>query len=231
MNKTVRQFQENEVISRLIPLGDRAILVRFGSELTLRSNHNAQAFAEICRTRIGSQILGCSSNLVSVILHYDPLKTRFADLKNQIMLLMSTFDGDDKGPDKILHAVNVIYGGAQGPCLGEVCEILGMDEDKFIRLHAKAPLHALALGFSPGFLYLGLHDENLRVPRREHVQENVPAGSILFAAGQTAITSRPIRTGWHVIGQTDFRNFDPLSLTPIKVNPGELVKFEVVQSL
>jgi KipI family sensor histidine kinase inhibitor len=226
-----RQFQENEIISRLIPLGDRAILVRFGNQLTLEANHNAQVFADLCREKLGSMIDGCSSNLVSVILRYDPFKTQFNDLKNQIMLLMSTFDGDKSGPDKPLHNINVIYGGKYGPCLQDVCEMLELSEDQFIKSHTSKPLHALALGFSPGFLYLGLHDEKLRVPRREQVQENVPAGSILFAAGQTAITSRPIRTGWHVIGQTDFRNFDSSSQTPIMVNPGELVQFQVVENL
>lgn len=226
-----RQFQENEMISRLIPLGDRAVLVRFGNQLTLEANHKAQMFADLCRENLGSMIDGCSSNLVSVILRYDPFKTQFNDLKSQIMLLMSTFDGDEIVPDKPSHNIGVVYGGKYGPCLQDVCKMLELTKAEFVKSHTGKPLHALALGFSPGFLYLGLHDDNLRVPRREQVQENVPAGSILFAAGQTAITSRPIRTGWHVIGQTNFRNFDSSSETPILVNPGELVHFQVVEKL
>jgi len=228
MNKVARQFQNDEIISRLIPLGDRAILVRFGNKLTLRANHNAQAFADLCQQNLNTMIEGCSSNLVSVILHYDPMRTPFNDLKSQIMLLMSTFNAEDTQADPVAHQIEVQYGGECGPCLKDVCARLGISEEAFIKEHTGNQLHALALGFSPGFLYLGLHDGALRMPRREQVQENVPAGSILFAAGQSAITSRPIRTGWHVIGRTSFRNFDPDSVTPIKVNPGNLVQFHAV---
>jgi len=231
MNKVARQIQENEVISRLIPLGDRAVLVRFGIQLTLQANHSAQVFADLCRKKIGHLIDGCSSNLVSVILHYDPFKISFSDLKGQIMLLMSTFNVKELNTDTSTHSINVQYGGEAGPCLKDVCATLGLSEQAFIKQHTAKPLNALALGFSPGFLYLGLHNESLLLPRREQVQENVPAGSILFAAGQSAITSRPIRTGWHVIGQTSFRNFDPSSATPITVNPGDLVHFKSVKKL
>ncbi|GLQ18415.1 allophanate hydrolase [Maritalea porphyrae] len=231
MIKVTRQFQSNEIISRLIPLGDHALLIRFGNTLDLKTNYNAQAFAEICRAKLGAAIEGCASNLVSVIVHYDPKKTPVADLKNQIMLLMSNFNGKERIEPPVQHVIDVKYGGDEGPCLAEVCETLGVQAETFVNNHIREPLHALALGFSPGFLYLGLHDEDMRVSRRDKVQENVPAGSILFAAGQTAITSRPIRTGWHVIGQSNFRNFDPTAEKPIQVNPGELVQFRAVNSL
>ena len=64
------------------------------------------------------------------------------------------------------------------------------------------------------------------VPRRKTVQEGIEAGAVLFAAGQSAITSRPIRTGWHVIGYTDFRNFDALASPPVSIQSGDNVRFE-----
>ena len=66
------------------------------------------------------------------------------------------------------------------------------------------------------------------VPRREHVRPMVPAGTVLFAAGQTAIAATPIRTGWHVIGRTAFQNFDPARDPPTRCAPGDVVRFEAV---
>jgi inhibitor of KinA len=57
------------------------------------------------------------------------------------------------------------------------------------------------------------------------VRPQVPAGTVLFAAGQTAIAATPIRTGWHVIGQTSFQNFDPTALPPTRLAPGDVVRF------
>ncbi|RYI78382.1 MAG: carboxyltransferase domain-containing protein, partial [Acetobacteraceae bacterium] len=91
-----------------------------------------------------------------------------------------------------------------------------------------APLRVLATGFAPGFVYIGFHEVPLHVPRRAEVRRQVSAGTVLFAAGQTAITSTAIPTGWHVIGHTDFRNFDPAGLPPTRLAAGDTVRFEAV---
>jgi inhibitor of KinA len=103
-----------------------------------------------------------------------------------------------------------------------------LSRDAFVERHCAAPLRVLATGFAPGFVYLGFHEEALRVPRRAAVRGRVPAGTVLFAAGQTAITSTDIPTGWHVIGRTGFRNFDPEVLPPTRLAAGDTVRFEVV---
>lgn len=106
--------------------------------------------------------------------------------------------------------------------------LLALSVDAFIAAHNRATLRVLATGFAPGFLYCGFHDPALRVPRRQVVRRQVPAGTILFAAGQTAITSTPIPTGWHVLGHTDFRNFDAGRLPPVEVQAGDTIRFEAV---
>jgi len=218
------------ITSRLIPIGDRAILVRFASSLDLAANQSALAFNAICREELEQDIIACSANLVSVILQYDPLKTSFDTLKGRIMLLMGPFTGASETDKKVTHQIDMQYGGEFGPNLTQVCEQLNCSEQSFIQKHSSKPLNALALGFSPGFLYLGLHDASLSVPRRTQVQEGVREGSILFAAGQSAITSRKIRTGWAVIGRTEFRNFHPDATNPITVEPGDLVQFNPVNA-
>jgi inhibitor of KinA len=50
---------------------------------------------------------------------------------------------------------------------------------------------------------------------------------VLFAAGQTAIAATEIPTGWHVIGRTEFRNFDPTASVPTRLAAGDAVQFEV----
>lgn len=221
----------SEVSARLIPLGDRAVLVRFGTKLALETNQLAQQFASICADRLGPIILGCTPNLVSVTVQYDPIATSFAQLREELMLLIGTFEPGTATNEVQAHEIEMAYGGEYGPDLDNVCSTLGKTKADFVAEHSAQSLHALALGFSPGFLYLGLHNKKMRVPRQSKVRENVAAGSILFAAGQSAITSREIRTGWHVIGRTQFRNFDVSSQDPISIYPGQLVSFKPVKTL
>jgi len=83
----------------------------------------------------------------------------------------------------------------------------------------------LATGFAPGFVYCGLHESALNIPRRVKIHSRVAPGSILFAAGQTAITATPIPTGWHVIGRTGFANFSPDRDPPTLLEAGDMVRF------
>ncbi|MNT82092.1 Kinase A inhibitor [compost metagenome] len=87
----------------------------------------------------------------------------------------------------------------------------------------------LTTGFAPGFIYCGFHPEGLVVPRRTSVRANVPAGSVLFAAGQTAIAATEIPTGWHVIGSTPLRNFLPENDPPTLVHAGDEIRLEEVR--
>ncbi len=207
----------------LLPLGDRALLIRFAESLSEEANRAAIAFAARVAAEAVPGVVEVVPNLVSVLLRYEPAAITFDRLAGEVRLLVS-------GPDRAIaagaeHRVAVSFDGAD---LDEVAGLVKLSPAKFVDAHNAAPLRVLATGFAPGFLYCGLHMDALVVPRRSVVRRQVPAGTVLFAAGQTAITSTPIPTGWHVIGHTAFRNFDPNAEPPAAVPAGDTIRFEVV---
>ena len=101
-----------------------------------------------------------------------------------------------------------------------------MSEAAFLAAHNETPLRVLTTGFAPGFVYCGFHGDRLLLPRRAAVRPPVAPGSILFAAGQTAIAATSVPTGWHVIGRTSFSNFDADASPPTRLGEGDLVRFE-----
>lgn len=209
----------------LVPLGDTALLVRFADRLDAEANLRAITFGKILEQSSLPGVVEVTSNLVSVLLRYDPRVTRYGQLAGEVRLALSRA-GEDESGDAALHRIDVRFGGEDGPDLAEVCQMLGLEKTAFIAAHNAQPLRVLAIGFAPGFAYCGFHAETLRVDRRREVRPRVPAGSILFAAGQTAITATPIPTGWHVIGRTDFANFDPGANPPVTLSPGDSVRFK-----
>jgi KipI family sensor histidine kinase inhibitor len=217
--------------ARISPLGDRAIVVRFANDLALAPNKKARELQRLVVEKLGKLIEAHSGNLVSCVFHYDPLRVSYDHLRQEIALLVSNLPDGVEENDAITHSVKIAYDLSPNGGLSEICKTLKISVDEFIKYHTSETLTALALGFSPGFLYLGLHKPPYVVPRRAEVQDGVPAGAVLFAAGQTAITSRSIRTGWHVIGHTDLRNFNPEKQDPIIVNPGDRVNFQAVEGL
>ena len=205
-------------VPTLLPLGDRALLIRFSTELSDHANRATIAFARQLEADSPEGIAEIAPGLVSVLLRLAD-GADFARLRGELMLRIG--ETVDAAPG-VEHDVAVRFDGAD---LDEVAGLAGLHPREFIARHNRRPLRVLATGFAPGFVYCGFHAADLMLPRRESVRPMVPAGTVLFAAGQTAISATPIRTGWHVIGQTTFQNFDLEATPPTRLSPGDLVRF------
>jgi KipI family sensor histidine kinase inhibitor len=211
----------------IMPLGDQGLLVRFGSELSDAANRRAIGFARRLREKLPEGVREIDPNLVSVLLRYDPARIDFEQLAGEVRLILSLPEAECPTAPA-LHRLAVVFGGEAGTDLAEVAAALGMTEAAFVAAHNAAPLRVLTTGFAPGFVYCGFHPGALRLPRRTNVRPPVAPGSLLFAAGQTAIAATPVPTGWHLIGRTPFRNFDPDRSPPTRLSEGDLVQFEPV---
>ncbi len=208
----------------LTPLGDSAMLVRFGTSLDDAANRAALSLAGKLAIDPIAGVLEVVPSLVSVLLRFDPDKIEIARLSGEIGLRLT----DTKAPASKEQRIGVQFGGAAGPDLAEVAETLGLSADEFTHRHCASTLRVLATGFAPGFVYCGFHPDTLFVPRRQQVRAQVPAGTVLFAAGQTAVAATDIPTGWHVIGHTDFRNFNPTTMPPTRLTAGDMIRFEML---
>ena len=202
----------------IVPLGDAAMLVRFGDSLSVTANASAVAFAATLERMSLAEIVEIVPSLVSVQLRLRP-GADFHRLAGELSLL--SFE-DGGIAEARTHEISINY---DGDDVAEVADLCGLSRDGFVAAHGERELRVLATGFAPGFVYCGFHDERLTVPRRQAVRPSVPAVTVLFAAGQTAITSTPIRTGWHVVGHTGFRNFDALANPPTQLRAGDRVRF------
>lgn len=83
--------------------------------------------------------------------------------------------------------VQVCYHPSVAPDLYNVATTLGLSEQDVIRQHLKANYQIQAIGFMPGFAYLGGLPNRLRIPRRASPRTQVPAGSVAIAENQTAV--------------------------------------------
>jgi KipI family sensor histidine kinase inhibitor len=208
-------------IPTLLPLGDSALLVRFGTTLDDAANRAAINLARSLVTQaLPPGVVEVVPNLVSVLVRYDPVRIGFDALAGEIRLRLGAVMEWQAGTAR---TVRVRFDGED---LAEVAATLGLRKDAFVAAHNAGPLRVLATGFAPGFVYCGFHKPELVAPRRPAVRPMVPAGTILFAAGQTAIAATPIPTGWHVIGHTDFANFDPAATPPTRLAAGDELTFE-----
>ena len=71
--------------------------------------------------------------------------------------------------------IPVCYGGEWGPDLETVAAAHGLSADEVVARHSSAEYQVSAVGFTPGFPYLGGLPESLHTPRRQTPRLRVPA--------------------------------------------------------
>lgn len=213
----------------ILPLGDSALLVRFAAALSQEANSTAVALAKALNSAAIRGVREVASTLVSVLVRYDPSEVDYENVAGEVRLVTSTLRPER---DELVepHTIAIDFGGSAGPDLEGVATSLGMTSSEFVAEHNREPLPVLAIGFAPGFAYCGFHPRRLHVARRTSLRQQVPAGTVLFAAGQTAITATAMPTGWHVIGRTNFINFDPQASPPVRLRAGDRVRFGLAHS-
>ncbi len=124
------------------------------------------------------------------------------------------------------HRFAVDYGGAAGPDLDAVAAAAGLAPERVVELHAGALYRVAFLGFSPGFPYLVGLPRELELARRDTPRPRVPAGSVAIAGPFAGIYPSATPGGWHLLGRTEARLFDPAAVPPAALAPGDLVRFE-----
>ena len=112
-----------------------------------------------------------------------------------------------------------------GPDLEEGAEALGCSVHDVVSAHSSTAYDCLAIGFCPGFPYLGpLPDAIAGLPRRATPRVRVEPGSVAITGDQTAIYPAATPGGWHLIGLTPLEIVNEAAeYFPIRV--GDQVRF------
>lgn len=137
----------------------------------------------------------------------------------------------DRLPEGAERIIPVCYGGECGPDLEAVAEFAELSVKEVVALHGGAVYTVAAVGFSPGFPYLLGLPERLWLPRRKTPRLAVAAGSVAVAGGQAGIYPFASPGGWHVLGRTGVRLFDPEAERPALLKVGDRVRFVPVDQV
>ena len=99
-----------------------------------------------------------------------------------------------------LHQIPVCY--EFGLDLDRISTHLGLGVDRIIALHMGQVYHIHAIGFCPGFPYLGYLPLELQgMPRLDAPRLKVEAGSVGLTGKQTGIYTEERPGGWNLVGR------------------------------
>jgi antagonist of KipI len=214
---------------RALPVGDAAVALELGDGLDPRTSARVRALDLALARAPFDGLRETVPTHRSLLVLYDAAVARFSSVA-PILLSLAASPAPPPPPGR-LHRIPVAYGGEDGPDLAPVAAERGLSEIEAVRLHSRGEYTAFMLGFTPGFPYLGLLPEALERPRRATPRVRVAAGSVAIAGRQTGIYPVASPGGWHVLGRTSRRLFDPLRDEPALVAPGDRVRFVPVEDL
>jgi KipI family sensor histidine kinase inhibitor len=215
------------------PLGERMLLQRLGESVSGETSARVHVLAAALRRAALPGTGEVVPGFASLALHYDPAAwagppapwRRCAEAA-AAALAHAPAGADAQGA---CIEVPVHYGGADGPDLAFVARHAGLSAQEVVRRHARATYQVALLGFAPGFPYLLGLDPSLATPRRTTPRLRVPAGSVAIGGAQAGIYPAELPGGWHLIGRTPLRLFDPAREPPCLLGVGDRVRFVPIE--
>ncbi|NDR56254.1 5-oxoprolinase subunit B family protein [Aliiruegeria sabulilitoris] len=210
---------------QISPLGIDGLLVRFADRFDDAANRAALAFRALADAM--ADVQETSTSLGAVYLRFDPHTLAHADLMDRLRGLLAERNWYD-APLPANHRVwriPTVYGGAHGPQLDATADLAGTDADSAIEALSTARLRVMAIGFAPGFPYLGQLPERWNLPRHDDLKTAVPPGALCLAIRQCVLFPTQSPTGWRHVGTTAFRSFRPDHDQPFLLQPGDEILF------
>lgn len=204
--------------------GEEGIRIVFGNDIDLEVHERVRKYYYFIKTLKLEEIVDIVPSFRSCFIHFDGRAISFNSLTD-LLAEEESKCGNVSIPGPRRHEIPVMYGGEYGPDMEFICAYSGLSEGDVVEIHTSSVYTVFAIGFMPGFPYLGSLDRRLYTPRLEIPRLKVPEGSVGIAQLQTGIYPFESPAGWRILGKTDMSLFDyrkePYSLLAI----GDLVKF------
>lgn len=217
---------------RLSPLGDSAVVLASDDELDDTVLARMRALAGEIARHPPPGVLDVLPAFGSVAVYYDIAQASgYAALGAELQKIAATLgkSGAATGESRRVE-IPICYGGEFGPDLDGVAAQAGVSAEEVIRLHSGADYRVHAIGFLPGFAYLGGLPKVLATPRRGTPRAQVAAGTLGIGGSQTGVYPVATPGGWNLIGRTPLRLFDPATRDPAMLHAGDHVKFRAVSA-
>ena len=163
----------------------------------------------------------------TLMVHYDGLALTPAQARERIAQALTDLRPETQNLGQC-HVLPVWYDLSVGPELALLAKRTGWSVSEVIRRHSEHQYQVFALGFAPGFAFMGLVEEALAAPRLATPRKRVATGSVGIAERQTAAYPAQSPGGWNLIGRTPSALFDRERDGYSLMQPGDMEQFAPV---
>ena len=178
---------------------------------------------------LGDALLELVPSYTSVLLIFDVLKTDHQQIAAQLRDASAMLFRPATIATGNIIELPCYYSLETGPDLVEVATMHQLRVAELVRLHSNQSYQVYAIGFAPGFAYLGFINERLQTPRLATPRPQVAAGSVAIADRQTAVYPAASPGGWRLLGNCPTPLFDLNASPMMPFSVGDTVRFVPIE--
>ena len=207
--------------------GENALIIYFSGQVAADIAAKVKQAQLLIRQQMNNDIIDLIPSYASILVVFNLFEVdhhRIAD-KLRLLLVNLQINNDNEGA---LIALPVYYSIESGPDLTTIAKHANLSVDQIIAIHQQQEYRVYAIGFAPGFAYLGEVDERIASPRLSSPRMKVPKGAVAIADRQTAVYPSASPGGWNIIGLCPVDMFDVNKTPTMPVQVGDRVKFTAI---
>jgi KipI family sensor histidine kinase inhibitor len=211
--------------------GENSLIVYFADKPSAATSAEITTTAKKLTAFLGATLIDLVPSYASLLVIFDPFKTDHQSVRRAIWTALKAINkipATQHVNNGSLVSLPVYYSSESGPDLQAIADGAGLSAEEVIAIHQQAEYRVYAIGFAPGFAYLGEVDKRIATPRLATPRSRVPRGSVAIADRQTAVYPAQSPGGWNLIGLCPQLMFDPTSTPTMPVKVGDRVRFEAI---
>ncbi|MDO6514860.1 5-oxoprolinase subunit PxpB [Neptuniibacter sp. 2_MG-2023] len=207
--------------------GENALIIYFGEQTDPATSAKVQQAVTILEKELAEQLIDMVPSYASLLVIYDMLKCDHLEVRSKLRKLLDQLEESSAISGKIV-TLPAYYSTESGPDLEALATRTQLSIEEVIKIHSDMEYRVYAIGFAPGFAYLGEVDPRIAAPRLSTPRQKVPKGAVAIADQQTAVYPAVSPGGWNLIGLCPTPMFDPKAEPTMPVQVGDRVKFEPI---
>ena len=207
--------------------GQDAFIVYFADQASASVSAQIQRAVNNIRAQMSDIIVDLIPSYASLLVIYDLDSADSFAIKSRLKLALTDLEADESQGGSLI-TLPAYYSLESGPDLNIIAERGKISVDDVIEIHQQQEYRVYAIGFAPGFAYLGEVDERIAAPRLATPRQKVPLGAVAIADRQTAVYPAPSPGGWNLIGLCPTRMFDPQQEPSMPVQVGDRIQFKAI---
>ena len=207
--------------------GQNAFIVYFAEQTSATVSAQIQAAVSSILATMQESIIDLVPSYASLLVIFDIDRSDHFVVRQKLRAALSDLDSVDAAVGELV-TLPVYYSIESGPDLEIIAEGGNISVDEVIEIHQQQEYRVYAIGFAPGFAYLGEVDERIAAPRLATPRQKVPRGAVAIADRQTAVYPAVSPGGWNLIGLCPTRMFDPAADPSMPVQVGDRIRFNAI---